>query len=94
VIGSDVTGSDVSHETGSDANHMTGSDVSHVTRSDVITGSDVIFPRFFILTRVEVQNVPLLFIIPFTVSDYSFGIFGKGVLPEETSHERTSPEVT
>jgi hypothetical protein len=46
----------------------TGNDVSHVT------GSDVIFPRFF-LTIVVVQNVPLLFIIRFTVSDYSFGIF-------------------
>ena len=39
----------------------TGSDVSHVTGSDVshVTGS----------------NVPLLFIIRFTVFDYSFGIF-------------------
>jgi hypothetical protein len=46
---------------------ITGSDVSHVT------GSDVISPRFF-LTIVVVQNVPLLFIIRFTVSDYSFGI--------------------
>ena len=36
---------------------VTGSVVSHVTESDV-TGSDVIFPRFF-LTRVVVQNVPL-----------------------------------
>jgi hypothetical protein len=58
VTGRDVTGSDV-----------TGSDV---TRIDV-TGSDVIFPRFF-LTRVVVQNVPLLFVIRFTASDYSFGI--------------------
>ena len=46
---------------------ITGSDVSHMT------GSDVISPRFF-LTIVVVQNVPLLFIIRFTVSDYSFGI--------------------
>jgi hypothetical protein len=44
---------------------MTGSDV---------TVSDVIFPRFF-LTIVVVQNVPLLFVIRFTASDYSFGIF-------------------
>ena len=66
--GSDVTGSDVSH--------MTGSDVSQVTGNNVITGSDVISPpALFLLTRVVVQNVPLLFIIPFTVSDYSFGIF-------------------
>ena len=57
-----MSGSDVA---GSD---VTGSDVSHVT------GSDVIFPRFF-LTRVVVHNVPLLFFIRFTVSDYSFGIF-------------------
>jgi hypothetical protein len=75
VNGSGVTGSHVSQVTGSDVSQMTGNDVSHVTGSEVITGSDVIFPRFFILTRVEVQNVPLLFIIPFTVSDYSFGIF-------------------
>ena len=55
---------------------MTGSDVSLVTGSNVshVTGSDVIFPRFFI-TIVVVQNVPLLFIIRFTISDYSFGIF-------------------
>jgi hypothetical protein len=52
---------------------MTGSDVGHMTGSDV-TGSDVIFPRFF-LTIVVVQNVPLLFVIRFTASDYSFGIF-------------------
>jgi hypothetical protein len=58
----DVTGGDV---TGSD---VTGSDVSHVT------GSDVIFSRLF-LTIVVVQNVPLLFVIPFTASDYSFNIF-------------------
>ena len=44
-----------------------------VTESDV-TGSDVIFPRFF-LTIVVVQNVPLLFVIRFTASDYSLGIF-------------------
>ena len=47
---------------------MTESDVSYVT------GSDVIFPRFF-LTIVVVQNVPLLIIIRFKASDYSFGIF-------------------
>ena len=57
---------------------MTRSHDSHVFGSDVITGSDitggdVIFPRFF-LTIVVAQNVPLLFIIRFTVSDYSFGI--------------------
>ena len=52
----------------------TGSDVSHVTGSDHITGSDVISPRFFLII-VVLQNVPLLFIIRFTVSDYSFGIF-------------------
>jgi hypothetical protein len=52
---------------------MTGSDVIHAKGNDV-TGSDVIFPRFF-LTRVVVQNVPLLFVIRFTASDYSFGIF-------------------
>jgi hypothetical protein len=48
------------------------SDVSYVTESDV-TGIDVIFPRFFLI--IVVQNVPLLFIIRFTVSDYSFGSF-------------------
>jgi hypothetical protein len=32
------------------------------------------FPRFF-LTIVVVQNIPLLFVIRFTASDYSFGIF-------------------
>jgi hypothetical protein len=37
------------------------------------TGSEVIFPRFF-LTRVVVQNVPLLFVIRLTASDYSFRI--------------------
>jgi hypothetical protein len=47
---------------------MVGSNVSNVT------GSDVISPRFF-LTIVVVQNIPLLFIIRFTISDYSFGIF-------------------
>jgi hypothetical protein len=31
-------------------------------------------PRF-VLTIVVVQNVPLLFVIRFTASDYSFGIF-------------------
>ena len=78
ATGSDViTGSDVSHVTGSDA--ITESDASHVTGSEVITGSDVtgsdvILPGFF-LTIVVVQNVPLLFIIRFTASDYSFGIF-------------------
>ena len=72
ATGSDViTGSDVSHVTGSGA--ITESDASHVTGSDV-TGSDVILPRFF-LTIVVVQNVPLLFIIRFTASDYSFDIF-------------------
>ena len=74
---SHVTGSGVNHVTGSGVSHVTGSDVSHVTGSDVITGSegiDVIFPRFF-LTIVVVQNVPLLFIIRITASDYSFGVF-------------------
>ena len=37
---------------------MTGSDTSCMTESDVITGSDVIFLRYF-LTMVVVQNVPL-----------------------------------
>jgi hypothetical protein len=46
-----------------------------VTGSDIITGSDVIFPALFFLKRVVVQNVPLLFFIRFTVSDYSFVIF-------------------
>jgi hypothetical protein len=46
----------------------TGSGVSHVTGSDVIS-------RAFFLTIVVVQNVPLLFVIRFTASDYSFGIF-------------------
>jgi hypothetical protein len=64
-----VTGSDAITE--SDASHVTGSEV--ITGSDV-TGSDVILPGFF-LTIVVVQNVPLLFIIRFTASDYSFGIF-------------------
>ena len=58
---------------------MTGSDFSHVIGNDVITGSDdtgsgVIFPRFS-LTIVVVQNVPLLFVIRFMASAYSFGIF-------------------
>ena len=75
VTGKDVTGSDVSQVTGSDVSHMTGSIVSHVTGSDIITGSDVIFPALFSLKRVVVQNVPLLFFIRFTVSDYSFVIF-------------------
>ena len=43
--------------TGSDASHVTRSDVSHLTRRD-LTGSDVIFRRFF-PTIVVVQNVPL-----------------------------------
>jgi hypothetical protein len=75
ATGSDVTGNDVTRShvigcdvTGSDVSHMIGSDVSHVT------GSDVIFQCFF-LTRVVVQNVPLLFFIRFTVPDYSFDIF-------------------
>ena len=57
--------------TGSD---VTGNDVtgSHVTGRNV-TGSDVIFP-FFFLTILVVQNVPL-FVIRFTASHYSFGIF-------------------
>ena len=58
ATGSGMTGSDISHVTGSDVSHMTGSDVNHVTGNDVITGSDVIFLRFF-LTIVVVQNVPL-----------------------------------
>ena len=32
------------------------------------------FPALFFLTIVVVQNVPLLFVIRFTASDYSFGI--------------------
>ena len=52
---------------------VTGSDVSHMTGSDVLAESDVIFPRFF-LNIVVLQNVSL-FIIRFTVSDYSFGFF-------------------
>ena len=53
---SDVTESDVSLVTGSDVSHMTGSDASHVTGSDAITGSDVISPALFFLTRVVVQK--------------------------------------
>jgi hypothetical protein len=55
-------------------NHVSRDDVSHVTGSYVIIGSDVIFPSFF-LTIVVIQNVPLLFVIRFMASDYSFGIF-------------------
>ena len=71
ATGSDATGNDVtgSHVIGS---HVTGCDVSHVTGSNVTAG-DIIFPRF-LLTIVVVQNVPFLFIIRFTVSDYTFGI--------------------
>ena len=65
VIGSEVIGSDV---TGSDVSHVNGSDGSHAT------GSDVIFPALFFLTRLVVQNVPLLFFIRSTASDYSFRI--------------------
>jgi hypothetical protein len=64
-----ATGSDVSHLTRSDA--ITGSDV---TTGSEFAGSDVIFPRLF-LTIVVVQNIPFLFIIRFTVSDYYLGIF-------------------
>jgi hypothetical protein len=37
---------------------IAGSDASRMTESDVITGSDVIFLRFF-LTMLVVPNVPL-----------------------------------
>ena len=54
---------------------VTWPEVTSVTWPEV-TSQEVtlFFPRFF-LTRVVVQNVPLLFFIRFTVSDYSFGIF-------------------
>jgi hypothetical protein len=67
VTSSEITSPDVTRS------DVTESDVSHVIGGDV-TRSDVIFPRFFLI-RVVVQNVPLLFVIRFKASDYSFGIF-------------------
>ena len=57
MTGSDVTGCGVSQVIGNEVCHMTKSEVSNVTGS-VITGGDIIFPRFF-LTLVVVQNVTL-----------------------------------
>jgi hypothetical protein len=67
VTSSEITSPDVTRS------DVTESDVSHVIGGDV-TRSDVIFPRFFLI-RVVVQNVPLLFVIRFKASDYSFGSF-------------------
>jgi hypothetical protein len=55
---------------GHETNVTSGYDVTSGHVTDVTFGY---VPRFF-LTIVVVQNVPL-FIIRFTVSDYSFGIF-------------------
>jgi hypothetical protein len=46
-----------------------------VTCPEVTSQEVTLFSRAFFLTRVVVQNVPFLFVIRFTASDYSFGIF-------------------